>query len=125
VILSLQLGFAIIPLIHFVSDKEKMGKFVMVPGQRLLRGRCSHHRGIKCKTVFNEVTALIQDAGDYRWIVYITVLPVIAAHHCYMLYVTFKTIVHPEKVQTAWIAYRASSIDFVVKDQFRRIAIIG
>lgn len=27
VILSLQLGFAIIPLIHFVSDKEKMGKF--------------------------------------------------------------------------------------------------
>ncbi|MBZ5856516.1 Nramp family divalent metal transporter [Flavihumibacter profundi] len=27
VILSLQLGFAIIPLIHFVSDKEKMGNF--------------------------------------------------------------------------------------------------
>jgi manganese transport protein len=31
VILSLQLGFAIIPLIHFVSDKEKMGKFVIAP----------------------------------------------------------------------------------------------
>jgi len=29
VILSLQLGFAIIPLIHFVSDKRKMGKFVI------------------------------------------------------------------------------------------------
>jgi manganese transport protein len=28
VILSLQLGFAIIPLIHFVSDKKKMGQFV-------------------------------------------------------------------------------------------------
>lgn len=27
VILSLQLGFAIIPLIHFTSDKEKMGQF--------------------------------------------------------------------------------------------------
>jgi len=27
VILSIQLGFAIIPLIHFVSDKKKMGKF--------------------------------------------------------------------------------------------------
>jgi manganese transport protein len=27
VILSVQLGFAIIPLIHFVSDKKKMGKF--------------------------------------------------------------------------------------------------
>jgi manganese transport protein len=29
VILSLQLGFAIIPLIHFVSDKQKMGSFVI------------------------------------------------------------------------------------------------
>ena len=31
VILSLQLGFAIIPLIHFVSDKSKMGKFAINP----------------------------------------------------------------------------------------------
>ena len=29
VILSLQLGFAIIPLIHFVSDKQKMGDFAI------------------------------------------------------------------------------------------------
>jgi manganese transport protein len=29
VILSMQLGFAIIPLIHFVSEKEKMGKFAI------------------------------------------------------------------------------------------------
>lgn len=29
VILSLQLGFAIIPLIHFVSDKDSMGKFAI------------------------------------------------------------------------------------------------
>ncbi|MEO6539322.1 MAG: Nramp family divalent metal transporter [Ferruginibacter sp.] len=31
VVLSLQLGFAIIPLIHFVSDKKTMGKFVIKP----------------------------------------------------------------------------------------------
>jgi manganese transport protein len=29
VILSMQLAFAVIPLIHFVSDKRKMGKFVL------------------------------------------------------------------------------------------------
>jgi manganese transport protein len=29
VILSLQLGFAIIPLLHFVSDKRRMGEFVI------------------------------------------------------------------------------------------------
>jgi manganese transport protein len=31
VILSLQLGFALIPLIHFVSEKEKMGVFAIKP----------------------------------------------------------------------------------------------
>jgi len=35
VILSVQLGFAIVPLIHFVSDKSKMGKFVIDPVTRL------------------------------------------------------------------------------------------
>ena len=31
VILSLQLGFAVIPLIHFTSDKQAMGKFAIKP----------------------------------------------------------------------------------------------
>lgn len=36
VILSLQLGFAIIPLIHFVSDKNKMAEFVIPFWQKIL-----------------------------------------------------------------------------------------
>jgi manganese transport protein len=36
VVLSLQLGFAIIPLIHFVSDKTKMGEFVINPITKIL-----------------------------------------------------------------------------------------
>lgn len=36
VILSLQLGFAIIPLIHFVSDRATMGNFVIPPVVRVL-----------------------------------------------------------------------------------------
>lgn len=36
VILSLQLGFAIIPLIHFVSEKEKMGVFAIRPLTQVL-----------------------------------------------------------------------------------------
>jgi manganese transport protein len=35
VILSLQLGFAIIPLIHFVSDRAKMGAFVIKPATKI------------------------------------------------------------------------------------------
>ena len=36
VILSLQLGFAIIPLIHFVSEKKKMGVFAIKPITQVL-----------------------------------------------------------------------------------------
>jgi manganese transport protein len=36
VILSLQLGFAVIPLIHFVSDKKTMGNFAIKPIVKLL-----------------------------------------------------------------------------------------
>ena len=45
VILSMQLPFAVIPLVRFVSDRRKMGNFVIsAPGRRggLDRGR--HHR---------------------------------------------------------------------------------
>lgn len=35
VILSMQLGFAIIPLIHFVSDKNKMGEFAIKPWTKI------------------------------------------------------------------------------------------
>jgi manganese transport protein len=36
VVLSLQLGFAVIPLIHFVSDKKEMGVFAIGPITQLL-----------------------------------------------------------------------------------------
>src|SRR5437762_690645 len=36
VILSLQLGFAVIPLIHFVSDKNDMGEFAIKPLTKIL-----------------------------------------------------------------------------------------
>lgn len=36
VVLSLQLGFAIIPLIHFVSDKFRMGEFVVKTRTRII-----------------------------------------------------------------------------------------
>ena len=36
VILSLQLGFAVIPLIHFVSDKKTMGEFAIKPLTKIM-----------------------------------------------------------------------------------------
>src|SRR6202012_4764371 len=41
VVLSLQLGFAVIPLIHFVSDRKKMGKFAIGPVGKTMSWVCA------------------------------------------------------------------------------------
>jgi manganese transport protein len=59
VILSMQLGFAIIPLIHFVSDKQQMGEFVIKNRVRILAWI------IAFVLVFLNVKMVINEASDY------------------------------------------------------------
>jgi len=59
VILSLQLGFAIIPLILFVSDKKTMGDFVIKPITKILAWL------ITSVLVYLNLRMVIEQAGDY------------------------------------------------------------
>lgn len=56
VILSLQLGFAVIPLIHFVSDKETMGSFVIKPWVKIAAWT------VACILVFLNVKLVAEEA---------------------------------------------------------------
>ncbi len=58
VILSLQLGFAIIPLIHFVSDKKTMGKFVIKLPTKIAAWL------IAAVLVFLNLKMLVNEMGD-------------------------------------------------------------
>ncbi len=59
VILSLQLGFAIIPLIHFVSDKKTMGIFTIKPLIKIASWLiASALIFLNCKMLINEVTGI-------------------------------------------------------------------
>ena len=58
VILSLQLGFAIIPLIHFVSDKKTMGKFVIKPITKLAAWL------VAAVLVYLNLQMLVNEMGD-------------------------------------------------------------
>ncbi|MGB4845465.1 MAG: Nramp family divalent metal transporter [Ferruginibacter sp.] len=58
VILSLQLGFAIIPLIHFVSDKKTMGKFAINPLQKIAAWL------IASVLVYLNLKMLVNEMGD-------------------------------------------------------------
>lgn len=59
VILSMQLGFAIIPLIHFVSDKATMGTFVIKPIVKVAAWV------IAAILVYLNIRMVLNEAGDF------------------------------------------------------------
>ncbi|HKC36957.1 MAG TPA: universal stress protein, partial [Chitinophagaceae bacterium] len=59
VILSLQLGFAIIPLIHFTSDKNTMGKYAIKPLTIVLA--CA----IAAILVYLNIRMVVEQAADF------------------------------------------------------------
>ena len=66
VILSLQLGFAIIPLIHFVSDKKTMGKFAIKPITKIAAWAIAAVLVfLNLKMLVNEMSPVF--AGDVLW----------------------------------------------------------
>ncbi|SKA39775.1 manganese transport protein [Chitinophaga eiseniae] len=65
VLLSMQLGFAIIPLIHFVSDKHTMGKFVIKPTTKVLSWAITALLVyLNMRMVYTEATGYISGNGN-------------------------------------------------------------
>lgn len=71
VFLSLQLGYAVIPLIHFVSDKKTMGKFAInLPTKIAAWGITIILITLNLKMVINELSTFF--TGDYSaWVRYL------------------------------------------------------
>ncbi len=91
VVLSLQLGFAIIPLIHFTSDKSKMGIFAIKPWVKVSAWLIAIIIvGLNIKLVIQEITGWLESAGDQDWIIWMTVVPACLAAGSLMVYITFK-----------------------------------
>jgi manganese transport protein len=93
VVLSLQLGFAIIPLIHFTSDKEKMGVFAIKPWVKIAAWVIAVIIvSLNVKLVMNEISGWISNAGDRAWIVYVTAIPVCGFAGALLFYISFKPL---------------------------------
>lgn len=68
VILSMQLGFAIIPLIHFVSDKKTMGKFTIKPIVKILAWLIAAVLVyLNVKMVVNEAATFFAESDSLFW----------------------------------------------------------
>jgi manganese transport protein len=97
VILSLQLGFAIIPLIHFVSDKSKMGEFAISKKTQIASWIVALIIvSLNAKLVFNE----IQDwliASENPIILWLTVVPLAFGFLILLLYIVINPFIAKAK----------------------------
>lgn len=87
VVLSLQLGFAIIPLIHFNSDKTRMKEFTIKTWVKVLAWISALIIvGLNVKLVFQEVSGWIASEGTTWWI-YLLVFPLLLGTGLLLAYV--------------------------------------
>jgi manganese transport protein len=125
VILSLQLGFAVIPLIHFTSDKKTMGTFAIKPWMQIAAWVIAFIIvSLNIKLVIQEITGWLAAAGDNAWIVWITAVPVCIAAAGLLLYVTFKSWIDKRAAERAVVPHGgAMTLNEIDKPVYRRIAI--
>lgn len=98
VILSLQLGFAIIPLIHFVSDKSKMkgfhiGKITQVAAWIIATIIVS----LNARLVYSEIKGWLE-TSDNPIVLWLTVVPLALGFLILLLYIVFKPFVSKAKL---------------------------
>src|SRR5690606_24092118 len=97
VILSLQLGFAIIPLIHFVSDKSKMNGFhisktIQVAAWIIALIIVS----LNAKLVFDEISGWLE-TSENPIVLWFTVVPLAFGFLFLLLYIVFKPFITKAK----------------------------
>ncbi len=91
VVLSLQLPFAIIPLIHFVGDKRRMGAFAIQPWVKILAWVIAIIIIVlNANLVREEVLAAMAALGSQAWIIQFGLFPLIIALAILLFYVTFR-----------------------------------
>ena len=97
VILSLQLGFAVIPLIHLTSDKEKMGQFANKIWLQIVAWVVALLIVLlNAKLIIDTITGWIHDSKNPT-VYYFTVIPLVIGAGILLLYITFSPIIKKVK----------------------------
>lgn len=100
VILSLQLGFAIIPLIHFVSDKSKMNGFHISRTTQVVSWIIAAIIvSLNAKLVYDEITSWLA-SSNHPIVLWLTVVPLALAFSALLLYIVFKPFIAKAKSKT-------------------------
>jgi manganese transport protein len=98
VVLSLQLGFAIIPLIHFVSDKSKMKGFHISKTTQVMAWIIALIIvSLNGKLVFDEINGWLE-ASENPFVLWLTVVPLAFGFLFLLLYIVFKPFISKAKL---------------------------
>lgn len=98
VVLSLQLGFAVIPLIHFNSDKKMMGEFTIKLWVKILAWLSALVIIVlNVKLVIDEITTWAKAPDTNNLWIYLVIIPLAVAIGLLLIYITLKPWL-PKKV---------------------------
>jgi manganese transport protein len=124
VVLSLQLGFAIIPLIHFTSDKKLMKDFAIKPWVKVLAWASALAIiALNVKLVIEEISGWAKEANN--WWIYVIVIPALILIVLLLLYVFFHPLLEKKRNASKQLVPHGNALDIgkIDKISYKRIGI--
>lgn len=112
VVLSLQLGFAIVPLIHFTSDRKKMGTFSIGFWTKLAAwASATIIVGLNAKLVYEEISGWINSSTGQTLIwIYALVIPLAIGVSTLLLYVFLRPLLFKHKDNPIFIPHGIATV---------------
>lgn len=124
VVLSLQLGFAIIPLIHFTSSKSIMGDFKIALWMKVLAWLSAVIIiGLNIRLVMQEVESFLSSAYGSIWWLETLLYVVLAFTGFLLLYVTVRPLLFALQEKKVVPHLAASTLNLTKANRFEHIAI--
>ncbi|MGZ3752688.1 MAG: Nramp family divalent metal transporter, partial [Mucilaginibacter sp.] len=106
VVLSLQLGFAVIPLIHFTSDRKRMGKFAISLKVKILAwASAALIIGLNAKLVVDQINDWIKQYPSAAIWIYDLVVPITISVAVLLVHVFLKPVLFKHKDRPAQVPH--------------------
>jgi len=110
VVLSLQLGFAVIPLIHFTSNRKRMGKFAISLKVKVLAWASAILIvALNAKLVVDQIGDWIGEFPSAAVWIYAVVTPVVIGIGLLLLYVFFRPILYKHNDEPSSVPHGLAS----------------
>ncbi len=124
VVLSMQLPFAVIPLIHFTSDRTRMGEFANALWVRVLAWTCAIIIvSLNAWLIFANTADFVEGAPQHRLLILGITIPVCAALLVLLGVVTFEPVLTKRRLGRASVTLPEPATGEIEPPVYRRILV--